>query len=488
MEASSKLSLIDKITPVRLLIALSLVSVFCLLGTWYLGMNFILMAIIVVIGIPFSIAIVVYPKFGVLVLLVSAYLIMWVMRFNFDFPLGTLMDGLELLLIIGFFIHQKIHRDWAILKNPITFMILIWIGYNILQAFNPVAESKLAWLYTIRSVAIVMLTYFIFMVQIKSVAFIRLIFKVWIGLSLFAALYAFKQEYFGFFAFEERSLDSPLMRELLFIGGHWRKFSIFSDPVAFSYNMVVSAILCLVLVLSVKKTYKKAILIFLVGFFLLNMLYSGTRGANPLFPAAVFMLAILKFNYKVLGFSLLGLVFLVFLIFMPSSNQNILRFQSAFRPSDDASFNVRKINQKRIQPFIQQHPFGGGLGATGTWGVRFAPNSYLAHFPPDSGYVRVAVELGYVGLFIFCTLIFIILRTGIRNYFTIKDPELKNYCLAMVLIVFALGIGNYPQEALVQFPVSVYFYLIVALINITLILDKQKEKSKLLAENSNGIH
>ena len=114
---------------------------------------------------------------------------------------------------------------------------------------------------------------------------------------------------------------------------------------------------------------------------------------------------------------------------------------------------------------------GGGLGATGTWGRRFAPNSILAKFPPDSGYVRVAVEMGWIGLFLFCLLMFTILRVGIHHYIAIQDPTLKSICLSMLLIVFALNIGNYPQEALVQFPTNVYFYLVTALIEVTYRLD-----------------
>ncbi|RZK73354.1 MAG: O-antigen ligase domain-containing protein, partial [Pedobacter sp.] len=193
----------------------------------------------------------------------------------------------------------------------------------------------------------------------------------------------------------------------------------------------------------------------------------------------IFMLAVMKFNYRILTFSLIGVAFLVVLIFIPTSNQNIVRFQSAFKPSDDPSFNLRKANQKRIQPYIQTHPFGGGLGSTEVWGTKFAPNSYLAHFPPDSGYVRVAVELGYVGLFLLCTFMFTIFKTGIRNYYAIKDPELKNYCLAMVLIVFALNIGNYPQESLIQFPLSVYFYLCIAIMQVTRRLDDEKQQLSL---------
>jgi putative inorganic carbon (HCO3(-)) transporter len=166
----------------------------------------------------------------------------------------------------------------------------------------------------------------------------------------------------------------------------------------------------------------------------------------------------------------------VVLVLMPTSDPTLFRFQSAFKPSDDASFNTRAINQKRIQPFIQSHPFGGGLGATGVWGVRFAPNSYLAKFPPDSGYVRVAVELGWVGLFIFCCLMFTVLKVGIDNYFQIRNPELKTYCLCMLLIVFAYNLGNYPQEALVQFPANIYFSLTIAIISVTRILDQRERK------------
>jgi len=189
---------------------------------------------------------------------------------------------------------------------------------------------------------------------------------------------------------------------------------------------------------------------------------------------------ILRINRQVLIFSGIAALFFVFLIFVPTSNSNIVRFQTAFKPNDDISFQARKNNQKRIQPYILTHPIGGGLGATGAWGQRFAPQSYLANFPPDSGYVRIAVELGWVGLFLFCRLMFFILREGINNYFLIKNPELKTYCLAMLLVVFAYNVGNYPQEALVQFPSNIYFYLAAAIINITRILDEREQKAKLI--------
>lgn len=294
-------------------------------------------------------------------------------------------------------------------------------------------------------------------------------------MSLFAALYAAKQEYIGFSDVEEAYLHSdPAIASLLFIDGHWRKFSIFSDPVSFAYNMSMAAIFCIALIAGKIPSWKKIILGCLTLVYLICMLYSGTRGANVLVPAALILFAILNYSRRVLIFTCVAAVFLVILINVPTGDPNLARFQTAFRPNNDDSYNLRKANQKRIQPYILAHPLGGGLGATGAWGVRFAPNSYLANFPPDSGYIRIAVELGWVGLIIFCIFMFTILKTGINNYYQIQDTELKTYCLAMTLIVFAYNIANFPQEALVQYPSNVYFSLEMALISVTLRLDKEK--------------
>lgn len=429
------------------------------------------------IGVPIIYGLIFYPRFGIIVFLVAAYFLMWIGRMKLiQFPLGTLMDGMEVLFILGLFIQMKKDPTRGHFKGAISTVIFCWILYNLLEVLNPYADSQLAWVYTVRTVAVVMLTYFVFVYNIRTKAFIKIIIKLWLGLSLFAALYAFKQQYIGFFAFEEAYLNSdPNIANLLFIGGEWRKFSIFSDPVSFSYNMVVSSLLCIGLMTGPLSKAKKIGLGILTSLFLLAMLFSGTRGAYVLTPVALILFAILNYNKKVMIAAVVFGAIMLVLIFIPTSNYTLFRFQSAFKPSDDASFNVRKINQKRIQPFIQSHPLGGGLGSTGEWGERFSPGSFLASFPPDSGYVRVAVEMGWLGLLIFCTLIFIILRTGIINYYAIRDPELKSYCLSMVLVVFAFHVGNYPQEALVQFPSNVYFYLVTAIIVVTRRIDNEQK-------------
>ena len=426
-------------------------------------------------GILFVYAVLRLPRFGVLALLVMSYFIMFIISLAVtEFPLGTLMDGMLALLVIGFFIQQKYYRNFSVFNNPISYLILGWIVYNLIQVFNPNAASQLAWIYTIRSVAVIMLSYFIFTYYIISIDFVKLIIKVWLALSVFAAIYAMKQEYIGFFAFEERDHFDPLIQSLLYIDGHWRKNAIFSDPVAFSYNMVVSSLLCIGLITGPLQLKKKIILGALVILFLFVMLFSGTRAAYVLIPAAGMLFIIIKLNKTFFIASIIGAMGFFAIINVPTGNVTLYRFQSAFKPNNDASYNVRKANQKRIQPYIQSHPIGGGLGATGVWGKRFAPNSFLAQIPPDSGYLRVGMELGWIGLFFICTIMFTGLYMGIKNYFNMRDPQLKSICFAMVLIVFAIAIANFPQEAIVQFPLNVFFYLFLALIHVTKVLDDKK--------------
>jgi putative inorganic carbon (hco3(-)) transporter len=433
-----------------------------------------------IFAIPAVYVIFAYPRAGIVMMLVFAFFLAFIARFSINFPLGTVIDATVGLLLLGFLFRQKQNPEWKIYRNSISIIILVWVGYNILQVANPVTESRLAWLYTVRTVAFVMLSYYIFLYYLRNINFIRFIFKLWIAISVFAALYGLKQEFFGFFGFEQAYLDAdPALRDFLFINGQWRKFSIFTDPASYSYNMVIISIVCFAFLWGPYSKGKKFLLTCLIFLFLSAMLYSGTRGAFVLLPAALFLFGILKFTKKVLLLMVAAGLLFGFLIFVPTSNYTLYRFQTAFKPSTDASYLLRKENQKKIQPYIQSHPLGGGLGATGVWGRRFSPDSFLANFPPDSGYVRVAVELGWVGLFIFCCFMFIALKTGIDNYYRIRDPELKTYCLAMVLMVFALNLGNYPQEALVQYPINILFCMALALINITLLLDKKSKPQEL---------
>ncbi len=75
-----------------------------------------------------------------------------------------------------------------------------------------------------------------------------------------------------------------------------------------------------------------------------------------------------------------------------------------------------------------------------------------------------AVELGWVGLIIYCIFFVVIISVGVRNYYRMQDPLLKAYLAGILASIFSIVIANYPQEALIQAPTILIFYIMMALV------------------------
>ena len=424
-----------------------------------------ILALALLIGIPAIFLSIFNIKAGITITLTLSFFVLGLKRVAGDVQLGVLMDLLVAIMAFGMFIKQSEKKDWSFAKNPISKIILVWVLYNLLEFVNPSVESRLAWVYVIRSFAGIMVFYFLLIYSIKSKKDIAWFIKIWIVLAIAGMLYGYYQEYFGFFPFEMNWIMSSQERfALLFQAGKFRKFSFFSDPLVFGFLMSITGTLCWTLLLGPFKKYTKVFL-FLIGLLMFNaMLFSGTRAAFILPPLAMIFYTILTLKRKLIILTavifLLGMV----LINVSTSNANLVRLQSAFHPSEDASYQVRVKNQAFIKPFIQKHPLGAGLGSVGEWGKKFSPWSPIAQFPPDSGFIRIAVETGWVGLFIYCTFLFIVLRIGIMEYIRIKDPELKTYSLGMLLVAFCLTVANFPQEAIGQYPINLIFFVAIGVL------------------------
>lgn len=452
----------------------------------YSGYQAGVILLVMLIGVPIMIGLIINLKFGVYSILLFAFLINPAKRFigqvfKIDAPLGVVMDLMIVVILFGLFVKQVKERDWSFVKNPLTYFVIAWLLYNLFQVANPYAASRAAWLYTVRGFAGIMVMYFVFLYVVNEMETLEKIIFIWIVLALIGALWGFYQEKFGYFDWEMQSIIDEEKAGLYFINGHWRKFSYFSDPMIFGILMSYSAVLCFTLIPSTVSWLKKVLLLS-VGLFMLNvMLYSGTRAAYVLPFAALIFYLCLNINKKIIALGIvIGFVGLI-LINMPTSDPTLRRFQSAFKPGKDASYQVREQNQEMIQPFILAHPIGGGLGSTGIWGQRFSPNSMLAKFPPDSGYVRIAVEAGWIGLLIYIGMFFIAFYVGVKNYRRVKNKKVKVYLGALMTVLYVLAVANFPQEAIGQYPTNLFLFLLLAAI-----CNSDKIDAKL--NNNDGAH
>jgi len=436
--------------------------------------------IALIIGVPVLFGVLFNLQFGIILTLFAAFFVLWIKKFLPEtLPLGLTIDILISVMFFGMFIKQIRTRDWSFISNPISIFLLIWIGYNLLAVANPVAESRMAWSFAVRAMAGITVFYFIAVFAFDNIRTIEIVIKVCIGLALLAALYGLYQEFIGLPGFEMRWLHSdPRLYKLVYQWGKIRIFSFIADPSTFGILMAFMGVFCVALATGPFSAARRIALLASGLLMFSAMAFTGTRTAFVLLPAGLVFFAILTLQKHVIA----GLVFFLMVgtlfVMMPTSNPTIYRIQSAFKPGKDASMNTRLTNQEKIQPFIQTHPIGGGLGSTGNIGRRFTPGSELANFPPDSGFVRVAVELGWIGLLIYCSLLFVALRTGIRNYVRVYNDKIRAYYVAFLVMVFAMALSNYPQDSIVQLPTSIIFYVALAALVRMKDFDKSTGKGK----------
>jgi putative inorganic carbon (hco3(-)) transporter len=237
--------------------------------------------------------------------------------------------------------------------------------------------------------------------------------------------------------------------------------------------MAFVSMLCIPLMVAAPHFWIRLLLAITCGATLLAMVYSGTRSAFIIIPVFYLVWVFLARQRSLYWSLVVAVMAFVGLATVSSNNYHIQRIQSVFKASEDKSYQTRARNRQMIFPWILAHPIGGGLGSTGVWGQRFTPGSFLAMFAPDSGLIRVAVELGWIGLLVFLYLYYKVLTKGVRLSFQMKDPVLKAIAMGILAAVAPLLIVEWGQEVIGVFPMSILFWMFVAILFRALAIDKE---------------
>lgn len=427
-----------------------------------------------IFGLAVIIACMINAELGLYINMAYSFFICQFSRYLFDdeFPIGVFTDVLLVvtfisLLMKGTDLKRSINR---FTRTPVVTAMLVLLVYLFLELFNPLGGSFEGWFQSFRRFLDSMLLLFIAYNVFTSYAKVKRFITVLFILSVLTAIYGIIQQVHGLFDFELAWVRGDETRfGLYFIMGDFRKFSTMSDPAAFGIAMAAVAVFFMVVAMQEKNVKMKLAYFAGIILMLLAMAYSGTRTANVMVAGGILMFILLTLEKKSTRIFALGSLF-VYLVLMygPYSNPTISRFRTSFSGVKDDSYKVRVMNRNRIQPYIYKHPFGGGLGTTGASGDRFAPDHELAGFPPDSGYLRKALETGWVGLGIACILYFIVLRYGVRRFFATGNENYKVLCAACIVSIFSFYLAEFGQEAIGQISdIVIYYPMIAILLRIT---------------------
>lgn len=395
-----------------------------------------------------------------------------------DMPLGVAYDFLALVTFFAMLFTTREKQDWSALFNPITWAFILLIAYQIIEVFNPMGTT-VAWAVSMRR-NVVFLLYLICMQVVMTENGLKKINYVVIGLSFLVAMYGVWQEVFGLSHAELVWLHSdPARYKLYFIWGRMRKFSFLSDPSAYGIFLGFGGLVTLIMAINVKKLSAKLILGVMAAITLVAMNFSGTRTAYVMVGVGMFFYIMMTMrSVKTMAIVMALAMGALLLFFGPFHGWQVNRIRSAFQPSEDASMGVRDMKRLHYQPFVQSHPFGGGVYTTTTYGKNFAPEHEFAGFDPDSGYLEMAMESGWIGLLLLLGFVFVAVCRGINAYFNIEDPYVKLVLLTYLSAFFALSVAHYAQNAMYNKPMDLMLIVSLGIIAQAPHLDKKlKEKA-----------
>lgn len=434
------------------------------IAQWGLGGG--IAVLIAFVAVVVTAAIVINYRFGFyLVFLMGVFMFIVDRLAKIDFPMGTVYDGLTGLAFLSMFVGKN-HNDWRSFKNTVTMAFVVLLIYQLLEFFNPSATSTVAWLMSWRNNSWFLL-YAIAFQMFSSLKEVKRFTSVWMLAVFIVAAYGIYQHFFGLPDFEMAYLnEDPERVKLYIIWGQLRSFSILSDPSSYGLFTGMGALAAMAFALGPFRIRTRLAFGMLMVLFLIAMSYSGTRTAIAMVAVGVaFYVVIMLHNRRTL-FAAGVLVFMgLALLFGPFYGGTMSRLRSTFRGSDDASMAVRDYKRLKFQEYIQTHPIGGGLNSVGKIGQRYAPGHELAgDWEPDSGYLLTALESGWIGLIIFQGMFFIVLLSGINNFFAMDDPVLKTYLLAYIVPFLALTVAHFTQDAVFTKPMNVIVYATYALV------------------------
>jgi len=420
------------------------------------------------------------PKTGIILLIILGFFVTGIARY-IPAPWGLSIDGIIVLMYLALFFKGFAKKiPWAKAKSPLTLVVTIWMGYIILQIGNPEAQSIEAWFYAMRGLAlyqwlVIPLLFMLF----NTSKDLNTFFIIWGILSLLGTLKGIIQFQFGVDPFEQIWLnEGGADTHVLF--GKLRVFSFYSDAGQFGASQGHAGVVFGILALFKKRNLKLKtffIIVALAGFF--GMLISGTRGAIAVPALGGIMFLILQKNIKflILG-SVLGIMVYVFFAHttIGQGNAEIRRMRTAFDPNE-ASLQVRLANQNKLKGYLASRPIGGGVGATGNWGQRFTPHTFLANTATDSWYVMIWADTGVVGLAYYLCMIFFILFIGAYNVMRkLKDDWLKAQITALTCGMAGIMMASYGNGVFGQMPTGMLMYVSMVFMFVSPQIDQSKRK------------
>jgi hypothetical protein len=379
-------------------------------------------------------------------------------------PTSLYNEMLELLLIGIAIVDARESPRFERTANLMLYALIAWCGYCVLQVFNDTCDLGINvgnWYSGARLMAFQILYIFIvFSLYISTPEILIKYLWVWAFFCLFSAFWAWKQQNMGFTHAENIWMET-VGRKTHIVNGIIRYFSTFNDAANYGCNAASAAVAFFIFGITTKIKLDRIFFLVTAAFIVKGMFASGTRTAIVCLFAGILVYVILSKSVKIaVPVILLAGFAYVFLAFtdIGQGNSQIRRMRSAFN-KNDASANVRTINQASIRKYIKDAPWGIGIGTN--YDNVPANNKFrkLSTIPPDSEYVYIWVHAGPIGITTFVITMLLMLGGACWiTMFRLKSRSLMGVGAGLTCAFVSIQLGGYANQILMQFPNCLIFY------------------------------
>ncbi|WP_217606031.1 O-antigen ligase family protein [Chitinophaga sp. GbtcB8] len=385
---------------------------------------------------------------------------------------GIVMDALLLSVLFGCIFKRgdETIKKVKFFKDPLLVCLFLYLIILVMEFFNPETHSFLGWYVFMRVSLRCYIFLYVGLNVFNSLQDVRTFMKYWLILGTAAAFYCCIQQWHGLLPYEQAYINKYREKfgTTMIISGI-RLFSFMSDAAVFGIIMACNIIMMLILLTAKRTVISIPIKIVIIVSIMLHVLalgYSGTRTGYVMVPLGlmVFFMANLQKRNTILVAMAFAFFSLVILYGPFHSNATIVRVRTAFIGKQDESVNVRDRNRHRIQPYLQSHPFGGGVNTTGGNGVTYNPGHQLADFQTDNGFLRAVLETGWIGMLLIAGHLFFLIQIAVSNFFRVKWELDKLLMIGIAAASFAAAISQYAQDTTTLVETSIMLYAFMAIV------------------------
>jgi hypothetical protein len=447
-----------------------------------------IIAVSVPIILGFTIIVFINPYYGILAYINYSFFSNGLARYIPNVQLGLGVDFILALTTLSLLINIK-WNDLVKLKQGVFFLTLLWFVYTVFLIVNPELGKIQSLFYGIRGMSLYSIQVIpLVLLYMDSKKDFNNFLRIIITWSLISTLWGLKQIIFGTDAYETRWLaDGGNVTHVL--NGQLRAFSFYSDAGQFGATMAFVSFITFILGFGPYSRRRRFTFLAIAFITFIGFSISGSRGPVfvIIFGFLFYLILIKRFATLIYGL-VIGIVLFSFLKFtnIGSSNYQIFRIRTALDPKE-ASLMVRLKNQQLISNYLENKPFGAGVGTTDVFGIRFYPGSVLASLPTDSWFVSIWAQSGIVGLFLHLMGLAYVLVVGFEKIYKLQSNDLRVKMIAVYGGFIGIIIASLANPIFGQSPMGPIMYICMVYLTIADKLDIEflaDEKKQLALETN----